>query len=167
MLKRLSGVSSKLAQNKLFLPGFPATSLLFLFCLFPTTADRNSQPLTPPKPAPFLPSFAWPKDKPENSSSSSPLSQPAGLSFSLQQPATGDSPSSQTGAALFLSSHPLHSSPTQGHFPSASLPLQPFPAFSSSLKPAPFSCSFSPKHNKPSQSVIRRTPAVKEDKPAP
>ena len=46
------------------------------------------------------------------------------------------------------------------HFPSASLPLQPVPAFSSSLKPAPFSCSFPPRHNKPSQSVIRRTTAV-------
>ena len=43
------------------------------------------------------------------------------------------------------------------------LPLQPVPASSSSLKPAPFSCSFSPKHNQPSQSVICRTPAVKED----
>jgi hypothetical protein len=33
MLKGLAKESSKLAQKQLFLPGFPATSLLFLFFL--------------------------------------------------------------------------------------------------------------------------------------
>jgi len=58
MLKRLGGVSSKLAQNKLFLPGFPATSLLFSFfsspqqltktlSLSPHLNQRHSFPLLP------------------------------------------------------------------------------------------------------------------------
>ena len=91
MLKRLEGGSSNLAQNKLFLPGFPATSLLFpLFS--PPAASSNPpwafdffsspQQLTETLSlSPHLnqrrPSlFCLAKDKPENSSSSSPLSQP-------------------------------------------------------------------------------------------
>ena len=80
MLKRLREVSSKLSQNKLFLPGFPATSLFFLF-FFPTKAYRNSQPLTPPKPAPFLPSFAWPKT--HQKTHHLPLLPPSRLDFLL------------------------------------------------------------------------------------
>jgi len=112
MLKRLSGVSSKLAQNKLFLPGFPATSLLFLFFLFPTTADRNSQPLTPPKPAPFLPSFAWPKTN--QKTHHLPLLSPSRLDFlfpsSSQQQGTAPlaKPGQPSSFPLILFTAPPH-----------------------------------------------------------
>jgi len=112
MLKRLSGVSLKLAQNKLFLPGFPATSLLFLFFFFPTTADRNSQPLTPSKPAPFLPSFAWPKTN--QKTHHLPLLSPSRLDFlfpsSSQQQGTAPlaKPGQPSPFPLILCQQPQH-----------------------------------------------------------
>jgi len=100
-----------LAQNKLFLPGFPATSLLFLF-FFPTTADRNSQPLTPPKPAPFLPSFAWPKTN--QKTHHLPLLSPSRLDFlfpsSSQQQGTAPlaKPGQPSPFSLILCQQPQH-----------------------------------------------------------
>ena len=86
MLKRLSGVTSKLAQNKLFLPGFPATSLLFSFFLLHNSWPKLSAS-PPPKPAPFLPSFAWPKTNQRTHHLSLPL-QPVPAFFFFPQTST-------------------------------------------------------------------------------
>ena len=119
MLKRLSGVSSKLAQNKLFLPDFPATSLLFLFFSSPQQLTETlslSPHLNQRRSFPLLPGQRQTRDL-----IIFLFSLPAGLTFFFPSAASnkGQPPllQSQTGAALSLSSHSLPAAPTLSPLP--------------------------------------------------
>jgi len=89
------------------------TPLGLLIFFFPTTADRNSQPLTPHKPAPSFPLL--PGQRQTRALIIFLSSLPAGLIFFHPSAARnkGQPPllQSQTGAAPSLSSHSLPATP--------------------------------------------------------
>jgi len=126
MLKRLEKESSKLAQNKLFLPGFPENSLPFLFFFSPPgPPDATTEsPLHPPT-------------DPHTRTALTHLSPPLDFLLPLSNPPQGTTPSlakPNRGSPLpFLSFSSSSPKETLSHLPPINTTPATPPAASSAV----------------------------------